>query len=303
MRKQGTAIILFDSTFSKVYLHERLTARDFNGSLAFPGGEVDPGETPAEAAVRELKEETGLVRKTKHLNFIAKTKETKSKTDKWETFWFIAQLGFEEKLTRMELKAGHWKAYSLDELAALKHRLYPGTYGVIRKLPDYIDAQAPTHTSRPFKCALAAVDMAIVRVNPKKETFQVLLGRKKNSQLFRFPGGFVDPTKDNSFAEAAIRELGEEVPNCKLMPNPKPIVTGLKINDSRYKRDKDKVFTSLFVFRPAPKNPTRLKAGDDLVQVKWFDFHTITRQMLVPAHVSLMNHLFAELNHAQPLPK
>ena len=299
MLKQGTAIIIFDSTFSKVYLHERLTARDFNGSIAFPGGEVDPGETPAEAAVRELKEETGLVRKTKHLNFIAKTKETKSKTDKWETFWFIAQLAFEEKLVRIERKAGEWKAYSLDQLAELKHKLYPGTYGVIRKLPDYIEAQAPTNTSRPFKCALSAVDMAVVRAHPTKKRMQVLLGRKAHSPLFRFPGGFVDPTKDASFAEAAARELSEEVPNCKLLPNPKPIVSGLKINDSRYRRDKDKIYTTLFVFRPAPNCPAKLKAGDDLVQVKWFDFGALTPHMLVPAHVTLMNHLLVEFNLAQ----
>ena len=35
--------------------------RDDHNAFGLPGGKVDPGESPIEAAVRELKEETGIV--------------------------------------------------------------------------------------------------------------------------------------------------------------------------------------------------------------------------------------------------
>lgn len=39
----------------------------FAGKMALPGGHVDPGEDPAEAVVREVYEETGLVTAPTHL--------------------------------------------------------------------------------------------------------------------------------------------------------------------------------------------------------------------------------------------
>lgn len=37
-----------------------LDADHLPGAMEFPGGKIEPGETPAEAAVREAREETGL---------------------------------------------------------------------------------------------------------------------------------------------------------------------------------------------------------------------------------------------------
>lgn len=45
---------------SFLFLHRPATMRAHAGQIAFPGGRIDPGETPVEAALREAWEELGV---------------------------------------------------------------------------------------------------------------------------------------------------------------------------------------------------------------------------------------------------
>lgn len=48
----------------RVLLGQRPEGKSLAGSWEFPGGKVDPGETPEEALIRELEEELGVTTKT-----------------------------------------------------------------------------------------------------------------------------------------------------------------------------------------------------------------------------------------------
>jgi 8-oxo-dGTP pyrophosphatase MutT (NUDIX family) len=56
----GTAIFLIDSD-GKFVAGKRQNTDHFCGFYGLPGGKPDPGETPEDTILRELREETGIV--------------------------------------------------------------------------------------------------------------------------------------------------------------------------------------------------------------------------------------------------
>lgn len=141
------------------------------------------------------------------------------------------------------------------------------------------------------------VDIAVIRLGNKSiesingktddkgNTFEVLLGKKKNSKQLRFPGGFVDPS-DLSYEKAAQRELKEEtnldISGCFL-----EYISSRLIDDWRYK-GRDKIITTFFSVMISKGESILAKAGDDLAEIGWYPLH----EVIVPEdHGFLLNDL------------
>lgn len=137
-------------------------------------------------------------------------------------------------------------------------------------------------TQNKFPTSYQAVDNAIVREH--EGVMQVLLGRKPNESLFRFPGGFVDP-KDQSLKDAAIREVHEEcgdieITDCKY-------IDSFRIDDWRYRGTKDATMTALHISKYISGDA---KAGDDLEEVQWMNIGTVFMKpdaVLIHEHIAL----------------
>jgi len=53
------AVVVITDAAGRLFVQRRREAGPLDGVWEFPGGRVEPGETPAQAAVREAREETG----------------------------------------------------------------------------------------------------------------------------------------------------------------------------------------------------------------------------------------------------
>jgi 8-oxo-dGTP pyrophosphatase MutT (NUDIX family) len=58
--RRGAVLLLFGSRRDLLLTERAHGMRSHPGQVSFPGGTIDPGETPREAALREAEEETGL---------------------------------------------------------------------------------------------------------------------------------------------------------------------------------------------------------------------------------------------------
>jgi bifunctional NMN adenylyltransferase/nudix hydrolase len=164
-----------------------------------------------------------------------------------------------------------------------------------REVRDSADFRAGIlyHAANSYPNAFPCVDVAIIKTSEGKR--EILLGRKPDEKLFRFPGGFVDP-HDTSYESAAKREAGEEVGFIEIS-NP-TYVTSMQVDDWRYRNSKNKIITTLFKFDYIYGRPV---ASDDIQEVKWFDLDELAANgriniEIVQEHRLLMLALFKNLN-------
>jgi 8-oxo-dGTP diphosphatase len=92
---------------SKVLLSRRLNTGWEDGKLCLPGGHIEGGETPRQAAIREIEEELGLKVKESRLSFCCVA--ARKSTVEYVAYEFIIELHSDEEPENAEptLCAGH----------------------------------------------------------------------------------------------------------------------------------------------------------------------------------------------------
>ena len=119
------AAIVHDAA-GRVLVAERLPRQIAAGFWELPGGKIDPGETPAQAAVRELAEETGL-RALSLLPWVSYTHSFPTRTIRLS---FFRVLAYEGTAYGREGQRLAW----VDPAAPSVHPLLPSNYRVMAGL-------------------------------------------------------------------------------------------------------------------------------------------------------------------------
>ena len=131
------AVALIRPSDGKVIVEERKQGKLYAGLLGLVGGEVEPDESRPEAAVREVREETGLVVEPDTLVHICSTTSHWYEISSYIAEW-TGQLPAGEPLVGLEGQRLYWKSFAelLEEPASLT----PATLDVAETLAPYSDS-------------------------------------------------------------------------------------------------------------------------------------------------------------------
>lgn len=97
-------------------------------------------------------------------------------------------------------------------------------------------------TQNQYPKVFPTVDIAVVKKDKKE--WRVLMGKRSHDDLYRFPGGFVDPN-DESLEETAIRELIEEF-DVEVDRDSLQYIGSNRQNDWRYDSPEERITTAFF---------------------------------------------------------
>jgi mutator protein MutT len=149
-RSAATVVLLRPDR--SVFLIRRLRGMAFGGMWAFPGGALEPGETPVDAAGRELQEETGVVVSSDSLvpwhRWLTPVFEPK----RFDTWFFLTGLPPLQEPTLPEAEASHMQWITLEE-ALTQHQdgslpMLPPTLITLTELSTYDSVEAMLSVTR-----------------------------------------------------------------------------------------------------------------------------------------------------------
>ncbi|MFC7242796.1 NUDIX domain-containing protein [Catellatospora aurea] len=124
-----------------IFLIRRMRAMAFGGMWAFPGGSLEAGETPADAAVREIEEETGVTLLPAALTPWHRWLTPVFEPRRFDTWFFLAAMpdGQDAALPEFEADRARWLT---PEEAIAEHEsgdlpMLPPTLVTLRELSAY----------------------------------------------------------------------------------------------------------------------------------------------------------------------
>mgnify|MGYP000457009011 CR=1 FL=1 len=121
-------------------------------------------------------------------------------------------------------------------------------------------------TARRYPTVYPTVDIALF----SNDFRYVLLARKPNETGLRFPGGFADPQQDESFEDAALRELVEECGDIEV--DELVYIGSCQIDDWRYRYSPDTIMSHLYAANMLSGD---IRPGDDIVEALWYEMRQL----------------------------
>lgn len=124
-----------------IFLIRRMRAMAFGGMWAFPGGSLEAGETPADAAVREIAEETGVTLLPAALTPWHRWLTPVFEPRRFDTWFFLAAMpdGQDAALPEFEADRARWLTPedAIAEHEAGELPMLPPTLVTLRELAAY----------------------------------------------------------------------------------------------------------------------------------------------------------------------